>query len=184
MTEIRSLGGNEWVELRVSHHPELCPTGYTYAHEVKGNGNKIAIMPFRLTGDENIPVEWLLLDEVTLCWEGEDAHPHSITGTVDEGNTPLKTAKIELHEEAGFDVSEEDLIALGTCYGSKAMDTVYHLYTVDLTNVNMGEAITDGHPLEEAAQAFWAVDVSRSSDPMSYVIHFRAFAHLIESKTI
>lgn len=182
--EIKSLGGNEWVELRVSHHPELCPKGYTYSHEVKGNGKKIAIVPFRLTGQDDIPVEWLLLDEVTLCWNGDTLEPHSITGTVDKGNTHLETAKIELKEEAGYDVDEKDLIFLGTCYGIKSSDTLYYLYTVDLTDVELGEVSGDGHPLEDVAKAFWTKDIDDATDPMVYVIHFKAFAHLIDNKVI
>lgn len=86
----------------------------------------------------------------------------------------------ELHEEAGYIIAEKQLIPLGTCYGTKSSDTVYYLYSVDLTDEVQGEATGDGSELEKQASCFWSTAIDNSKDPMVYTAYHRLITHLNE----
>ena len=67
---------------------------------------------------------------------------------------PMVTAIKELKEESGFDCSE--LIELGTCFGTKSTDTIYHLYTVDLFDqINSQSSLLSESELDKISYCQW-----------------------------
>lgn len=128
--------------------------GYTYIHEVRCGGQIISILPFRLTTHgrsylarrETCPAHEALNEQPELC---------SITGGVDAPHTPADTAQIELLEEAGYSISSDELIPLGWVKPSKAMDTVAHLFAVDVTSKTPNAAVGDGTKWEAGASVEW-----------------------------
>jgi 8-oxo-dGTP pyrophosphatase MutT (NUDIX family) len=96
----------------------------------------------------------------------------SLTGGVDEGMSPLATAKKELKEESGYDVGTDKFIPLGTVRGTKSSSNLYHLFAVNLTNISSGEAIPEGE-LEKREWSEWRGDITDSIDPLLYVSFYR-----------
>jgi 8-oxo-dGTP pyrophosphatase MutT (NUDIX family) len=163
LAEIKSIHEGEWVSLREVVAPDMGINGYQYLHETRCNGSIVVVLPYRKTW--GAPVQYLLRSEVTPCWDVSNQSLSGLTGGVDEGHTPLQTAKIELLEEAGYEAEEEDFITLGTCRGTKSTDTIYHIFAIDLSEVEKtGEAEGDGSQLEAEATCIWTEDYGDSDD--------------------
>ena len=160
--------GDEWLQLRKS------PDGYTYAHEIRCHGQIVAVLVFR-TDTEEMPI--------LGRYERNPAHRDmsramdyydiplalsSITGGVEEGQCPCETAIMETGEEAGYRITEDQLIELGSVRTSKGMDTTVHLFAVDVTGMEQGEAKGDGSQGEEEAHTEWISidDAVGSKDPL------------------
>ncbi len=147
--------GDEWLQLRKS------PDGYTYAHEIRCHGQIVSVLVFR-TDTEETPI----LGRYERNPAHRDmSHPmdyyaiplelSSITGGVEEGQCPCETAIMETEEEAGYRITEDQLIELGTVRPSKGMDTTVHMFAVDVTGMEQGEAKGDGSQGEEEAHTNW-----------------------------
>jgi len=131
---------------------------YTYAHEKRNSG--VAIFVYRYNGTE-----------VLGRYEPNPAHDAdqelcSITGKIDEGETPEKAAVRELKEETGYECDLQDLEDLGMVYPYKGADYRLYLFAVDATNLEQGEAEGDGSRYEENSYCEWLrySDALRSSD--------------------
>ncbi len=147
--------GDEWLQLRKT------PDGYTYAHEIRCHGQIVGVLVFR-TDDEHKPIlgryerNPALRDmSVPMDYYNIPVDLASITGGVEEGQCPCETAIMEIGEEAGYFVKEEQLIDLGTVRPSKGMDTTVHLFAVDVTGMEQGEAKGDSSQGEEDAHTGW-----------------------------
>lgn len=162
------IAGDKWLELRRLIDPEQGVNGYTYYREVRCNGQIVSMLPFRSLDDGS--KEYLIRNEVTPPWGMEPAMS-SFTGGV-EGDDPMEDAIREIQEEAGFTVTEERVIPLGTCRGPKCADTVYLLYAVDVTGLEAGDASGDGSELEAKATNVW-VSLVEAQDPLVYVLAMR-----------
>ena len=171
------LCDDKWLQLKHIVAPEKGIHGYTFSHEVSCDGKKISILPFRkqkATDDfESIGTQFLLRDEVTPCWDEDVSFISSITGGCEKGVDIVDTAVHELSEEAGYKAERYDFIDLGTCFGTKSTDTVYYLFSIDLTDRERGEAVGDGSELEDKAHCFWTKDVEKAVDPFVYVTLLR-----------
>ncbi len=169
-----TLCATDWVELKQIKDPNNGINGYEYLHEKQCEGKIIVLFPFRT---KNEKTEYLLRKEVTPCWRMTPSIS-SITGGFEKEKGIKGTAVIELEEEAGYEVSEKDLISLGTCRGTKSTDTVYHIFAVDLTNVEKTtDAAGDGTKLEAEAECEWKKDLDDCEDPTAYVAYVRLQQH-------
>jgi hypothetical protein len=165
-SKIETLYSNKFIEIQKISDPKKGVKGYFYLHEK--NKGVISILPFK---KEKNQIQFLLRKEITPCWS-MNYNISSITGKHDQ-KTPILTAVKELKEEAGYEVSSKDMINLGTCRGTKSCDTIFYLFSVDLTDKKEGKATTDGSELEKNATCIWNSDVSKSVDPLSYVSYCR-----------
>jgi len=154
---------DKWMEMRIITDDDNDVHGYSYSHEKSCDGKKIVILPFRR---ENNGTEYLLRREVTPCW-GLKPVVSSITGGY-EGGDLIDTVVKELQEEAGYLVDKNDIIHLDSMFGIKSSDTIYFIYTVDLTGKQKGEATGDGSELEKKAYCYWTKDISQAKDPFVY----------------
>lgn len=150
MAAIETLHENPWISLRVVREPESGVNGYVYSHETRCGGRIVAILPYR---ESLIGREYLIKSEVTPCW-GMEPVCSAITGGW-EGGDIADDAVRELLEETGYAAVREELIPLGESYASKSADTVYTLFSVNLTGREPGEAIGDGSRLEADSKALW-----------------------------
>jgi len=126
---------NDWVSLMSKDTPD--GETYVYSHETRCNGNIIAVLLYERNGLDSW--KYGVRKEKTPCWGGQ-AEISSLTGGVDEGDTPIQAAIKELKEEGGYECEEKDLEPLGTCRGTKSCDTMYHLYALDVSGKTAGEA--------------------------------------------
>jgi len=170
--KIKTLCENKWISLKEINIPEMGINGYVFSHETRCNGKIVAILPYRIN-DKN-ELEYLIRYEVTPCW-GLKQEISSITGGVEEDD-PIHTAVEEMYQEAGYEILPQELIGLGTSHASKSSDTIYYLFSVDLTGKEkIGEAKGDGSNLEQMAECKWAPPkvISLSKDPQLYVLSRR-----------
>ena len=191
---------NDWVSLRKVVSPDNGVKGYVYSTETRCNGEIISIMPYRRVmvvaeamkdlrlGKDLGRVEWryLMKSEATPCWalaaKTKLLHQFlsTLTGGVEDGDS-TNTACNELEEEAGYKVTLDMLVDLGTCFASKSSDTIYHLYSVDLTGFPQEEPVGDGSALEKAAKPIWVKkeQILESPDPLASVLFLRLQQHLL-----
>lgn len=166
---------SKWLTFNRIIYPEDDPSnpddGYYYSHEIRCHGEIVSILPYMKGPDGS--VSYLLREEVTPPWHIFDSQLSSITGGVDEGNSPLKTAKIELLEETGYSAEESEFTYLGSTRGSKSSDTVYHYFTVCLNGKTRGEASGDGSSMEKLAKCVWYDSIEKAVDPLVYVAFYK-----------
>lgn len=169
--EIKLLKDTPYLQLKELEDEGRGVHGYIYSHEVRCNGKIVAILPYR-EKNNNGDLEFLLRSEVTPCWGLDEYFISSITGGVEE-NDVEGSAVNEIKEEAGYDVTIDELEDRGTCFGTKSSDTVYYLFTVDLTGKEGYEAQGDGSELEAKAECVWRDDVSEGVDPLLFTLYYK-----------
>lgn len=172
--EIKKLKHNDWVSLNEIKWPEEDIKSYVFSHEERCNGKIISILPFKY--DKELDKYQLLLrNEVTPCWSGIEHNVSTITGGV-ENNDPDQTAIDELKEEAGYVIDNNKLIYLGWCFGIKSSDSIYYLYSCDLSNAK--ETEIDPEDLESKSYNFFADNIDDMIDPFGYVIYYKLLKYL------
>jgi len=174
MNKTRTLHKNEWVSLMVFEDPENGVPAYVYSHETRCDGHIVALLPYRT--DKNGDFEFLLRNEPNPIWNRKDMSICSITGGL-EWEDLLGTCANELKEEGGYSADQSEFISLGKSFGTKSTDTIFHLYTIDLTDRTREEATGDGSALEEQSECFWCKTISASVDPLIYVMYYRLMKH-------
>lgn len=117
-----------------------------------GSYPAVAVLPFRRL-NQFAGVEFLVRYEPVPVM-GEGLQPWLVFGGTREHGSPEKAAIGELHEEAGYRVSAEDLIPLGEVYGNKHSNKIL-LFAVDVTDFEQGEAIGDGSEEEKDHELRW-----------------------------
>lgn len=167
---IQVISKNEWVSLNKIIAPEKGCNGYYYLHEERCSGKIVSILPFRRINNSN-KLEFLLRHEITPCWNINTPTISSITGGVDKGHTINQTVLIELEEEAGYKVKESELIPIGECFGTKSSDTIYYIFSVDLTGKVQNKTLGDGSELEAKAHCEWHTSIMKAEDPLVYTAY-------------
>lgn len=164
---MKILFKNKWLSLKKITFGD---SSYVFAHESRCDGKIIAVLPFRY--ESNGDVSFLLRKEIVPCW-GEEFKLSivSITGGVEDSIE--STVVHELKEEAGIEIKESDLISLGTCRGTKSIDTVYYLFGVNVTESEFSKHSGDGSYLESIASCFWSKNIDDAIDPILYVMFHR-----------
>ena len=171
------LFSNDWVELRSMECPEMGIEGYVYAHEKRTGGILVAVLPFYRNVDGNLVA--VLRTEVVPPW-GLRAEACAVTGGAeDEGESYDGVALREMEEETGFKAGFDRVIPLGTCRGTKCLDTTYRLYAVDVTGLDPGPALGDGSELERLGGTMRTLHPEECADPVVSVMWARLRACLI-----
>lgn len=170
---VETLYQTKWLALKQLTMPDHDAV-YIYSHSPLTDGNAVAVLPYRDTNGGGR--EYLLRREIVPPWDDEGYTVCSITGAHDE-ETPHKTACKELWEEGGYLPEPDTVTSLGVCRTSKASDTTYHLFTVNLTKNGEGkpEPVGDGTGLEAAADTFWGTveDLFESPDALLQTMALR-----------
>jgi 8-oxo-dGTP pyrophosphatase MutT (NUDIX family) len=159
---VRILFESEW--LRV-----LDNNGYIYSQEVKArHGEHVILLPYRRLGRD--AWEYLLRNELCPAWSNEPILC-GICGTC-EAQSPVEDAVRELKEEAGYTITAEQLQYLGCVQGTKSTDSIYHLYAVDVADLQQEEP--QGDETGDVAPLVWTPKPYDSSDPMIIAAYCRA----------
>ena len=173
----KTLFQNKWLSLKEIIAPEKGINGYVYSHETRCQGIIVAILPYRKTKGK---VQVLLKSEVTPCWNSDKPTLSTITGGW-EGGDVRDDAIRELLEETGYTVTKKELTNLGTSYASKSSDSIYELFTVDLTDKKRGKALGDGSRLEKDSKSYWMSmnKIPNCKDPQVSVLAVRLAARIL-----
>ena len=163
---------NKWLSLKKL----MGPTGeYVYSHEERCDGNIVVVLPFRTA--ENKGSEVLARMEYTPCWNADELNLSSITGGVDKGEDAATAAVRELYEETGYQVQLEDMVSLGTSYGVKSSDTIYHLFAVNVSDIEgSGNDEVAKDKNEKKSYNTWITNLEGVVDPLLYTVHTRWLA--------
>lgn len=175
MKSVDTLIDNPWLSLKILKYPEKHINGYVFSHETRCDGKIVCILPYKKNKDGKY--QYLIRREVVPCWDASNDALCSITGGV-EKNDIIYTSKLELLEEAGYDVTKDQIVVLGKSNGSKSSDTIYHYITVDLTDMKRIVAKGDGSKLEELANCEWVSSINESNYPMLYTAYYMITRHL------
>jgi 8-oxo-dGTP pyrophosphatase MutT (NUDIX family) len=158
-----------WLHLRVASLSDL-DVRYEYAHIARSDGQTVAVLPYRDTSDGR---EYLVRQEITPSW-GSEPRLSAVTGGIEDDYDPVKWARQELLEEAGYRCPQEAFESLGTLRGEKCTDTLYYLYAIDLTDRERDEAPAgDGSPLEDRSTCRWVDDITQTDQTLTYALAAR-----------
>lgn len=161
---VQYIAGNKWLCLKEMKVPKIGISGYTFIHNVHSAGHCVAILPFV----EDAGGRFLLREEIVPPW-GLTPSRCSITGAWDDQTESFsETASRELYEESGYKANPGGLISLGTCRGTKATDTIFHLYAINVAGLDLSDAPGDGSPLETKASTVWCKpeEAVQCADPL------------------
>lgn len=178
MGKITEVFKNKWITVKAYSDKKRGIEEYFFSHDTRSGGKSIAILPFQKL--INGGFKFLLKGDIIPAW-GEQIELCSITGAIEHHSTPEEAAIIELDEEVGYTVSEDELISLGTCFGNKASDTINSLFTVDLTNKIPHEATGDGNELSLGNESHWVGKLAEVKDPLVAILAWRVYKYLIEN---
>lgn len=105
------------------------------------------ILPFR---KKITSTEYLLCRENIPCW---DKHPDICGIAVSGLEKDLETLLVKkLGEESGYILEANEIHYLGLCAADRRTNTIYHLYTADLSHHKVKDEFFDEH----STQLFWA----------------------------
>lgn len=158
----------KWLRLCERNDPDHGIKGYEFVHNVPGDGQGVAILPYRLLKfGSNLRIEFLVVNEIIPPWSHEPTMC-SLTGLCDSPIETLPvTAARELKEEAGYTIDPSDLHQLGDFHISKSSDTKLTAYSVNLTHASDPPKPTgDGSHLESRLTTSWVKDPYLSPDPV------------------
>jgi 8-oxo-dGTP pyrophosphatase MutT (NUDIX family) len=167
---------NKWVSLMKSTEDNGCQ--YIYSSEPWCDSQGVAVLVYRyepkgkdlgsMFGLPHAQREYLGRFEV--CPAHSDVPELcAITGGMDKPDEDaFATAIREVKEEAGFDVTEQKMLYLGSVRPSKASDKTVHLMAFDVTGLEQGEAVGDGTLGEVGAFTEWVTrrEAAFSKDPV------------------
>ena len=175
----KTLFRTKWLSLKRIKTSEY---EYIYSHETRCNGKIIAILPYQITPQG---IQFLVRNEITPAWGKKLKIRCAITGGVkylksQSAYTQAElTAIDELKEETGYTINKEELINLSTSCGTKSTDTIYYLYSVNLSNKLPGE-ITTNDPLEKLATNQWITEniIKYILDPLVSLMYIRLLSNI------
>lgn len=166
-TEI--LLSTPWIEVRDYIEP---PHGqYTFVHEPKTHGRRVAVLPFRDNDDGSRA--YLMRSEGVVPWMDEPQMrgvliPCALTGGMeDPTELPVDAALREIAEETGFVLPPDRLVDLGHCRATKCMSTRYYLFGADVTGLLPKLATTDGTGGENGCRVLWTRTPQQYLDPIA-----------------
>ena len=141
----------------------------------------VMLLPF-ITDDNGLPLMLGVLKERNFFREGGYALS-LITGTCEEEDPDyLQTAKRELKEESGYDVSDNNKwYFLGTVTATKFVEKEYPCFAIDVTGIERGEPQTDGSEQEELSSFHFipANDVVKSKDVFIPALFLKLFKFVV-----
>lgn len=177
-----TLFEDKWLTLKQAHL-HATDTKYTYGHLAVSGGHSVAVLPYKLSAgtDGIMDIHIVVIDEIRPQINPEKPQPMSLTGTIEPDKTPEQIAVQEVYEEAGYRITEEDLVPLGTCFESKALDTTIHLFAADITDMEQDLSYEkEAVGLETLAQPVLMdlLNLSSINDPLVYVMGLRLVEQL------
>jgi hypothetical protein len=185
MSADKIIFDGEWIQVKEKDN------WYQYTSMKKSNSQAVMVLVYDLSNpsDQKLLARW----ENTPCHSPENSFcntklPHlyltSITGQVDKKDkSPSDIALMELEEEAGIIGELDDLEFLGTCYPSKASDTLMYLYAYNGCGKDLGDIKGDGTRGERDAFVEWMSSykyINNTNCPMVGL----AFSRLLNKKIL
>jgi len=148
---------------------------------IRSTVESVMILPF-INDDQGLPLMLGVLKEKNPFREG--GYSISLISGTSEDEDPdfLETAKRELKEESGFDVTDNSKWHfLGTVTASKMVDAEHPCFGVDVTGLDKDIATTDGSESEKLSEFIFipANDVVKAKDVFIPAIFLKLFKFVV-----
>lgn len=148
---------------------------------IRSTVESVMILPF-INDDQGLPLMLGVLKEKNPFREG--GYSISLISGTSEDEDPdfLETAKRELKEESGFDVTDNSKWHfLGTVTASKMVDAEHPCFGVDVTGLEKDIATTDGSESEKLSEFIFipANDVVKAKDVFIPAIFLKLFKFVV-----
>jgi 8-oxo-dGTP pyrophosphatase MutT (NUDIX family) len=148
---------------------------------IRSTVESVMILPF-INDDQGLPLMLGVLKEKNPFREG--GYSISLISGTSEDEDPdfLETAKRELKEESGFDVTDNaKWHFLGTVTASKMVDAEHPCFGVDVTGLDKDIATTDGSESEKLSEFIFipANDVVKAKDVFIPAIFLKLFKFVV-----
>ena len=141
---------NPWLKVKESPH------GYIFS-ERKGV-DSIAILAYTKMGNDIEILTRFQPLPFKNAENKEDTLPLfccPITGSIDKGDTADDSAIKEMKEEAGYEITKDQLTYLGYYIVGTQTNEAVHMYIIDVTNLEPAETSSDGTYHESVSENFW-----------------------------
>ncbi|WP_369085862.1 NUDIX domain-containing protein [Metamycoplasma spumans] len=129
--------------------------GIIYAQ--RRNKDSIAALCFRKNSDNSkdylIRFQPLVQVEDNKSWD--ELYPCPITGSFEENERPLNVAIREVYEEAGYKISENNLVNQLKYFATTQMNETVYGYIFDITGLENEIPQTDGSLMEKISKNIW-----------------------------
>ena len=148
---------------------------------IRSTVESVMILPF-INDDQGLPLMLGVLKEKNPFREG--GYSISLISGTSEDEDPdfLETAKRELKEESGFNVTDNSKWHfLGTVTASKMVDAEHPCFGVDVTGLEKDIATTDGSESEKLSEFIFipANDVVKAKDVFIPAIFLKLFKFVV-----
>lgn len=148
---------------------------------IRSTVESVMILPF-INDDQGLPLMLGVLKEKNPFREG--GYSISLISGTSEDEDPdfLETAKRELKEESGFDVTDNSKWHfLGTVTASKMVDAEHPCFGVDVTGLGKDITTTDGSESEKLSEFIFipANDVVKAKDVFIPAIFLKLFKFVV-----
>ena len=122
-----------------------------YFAQVPGSPGGVMILLYRTDSELSV------LGRFEMCPAHDDKVPAltTIAGGIESNETPKEAIVREAYEEAGYNLSLDDVVSLGRCNLSTNQDTLVYLFAADVTGLSRKTAPGDGTRGEQGAYCDW-----------------------------
>lgn len=177
---VKVLHKTPWRSLHSVSAPRFKGQEFVYLHETYCDGQVVAVLPYRRSAHG---YEFLIRYEIVPCWDIDMPTLCTITGATDKNSSRAGDAARELAEETGYQVDRRALYYLGESRGTKAADTVYTLFGVNLGGMTSG-ALAQEEGIESEGRAVWVTvnELATVTDPLVHVMYVRLLPRLLAGK--
>jgi 8-oxo-dGTP diphosphatase len=148
MNTDRIIFSTQWITVKQA------PRGFQYL-ERKG---KDSVAVFLLRRGETPAQYEVLIRQQHLCIDNREIDgtfrlfPCPVTGALDDGESPESAAKLEVHEETGYQV---EVLPLGQYIVGTQVNEICYLYYADVTGIEPGVPQLDGTYMETIGKNEW-----------------------------
>lgn len=177
---VKILHKTPWRSLHSISAPRLKGQQFIYLHETYCDGQIVAVLPYR---SSPYGLQFLVRHEIIPAWDFDIPTLCAITGAAHKDSSRAGDAVRELGEETGYHVDWRALYYLGESRGTKAADTTYTLFAVDLTNVPRGVPNQD-EGIESEGASVWVTinELAAIPDSQVHVMYVRLLPRLLAGK--
>lgn len=118
--------------------------------------NSIAVLCFKKSKDGFLFLIRLQpMPQVEEKQNWDQLYPCPITGSIENNESPITSAKREIFEEGGIIVNENDLIAINPSVASTQMNEKVFYYLANVTNKKNETPQNDGSIFEAVSKNIW-----------------------------
>ncbi|SMC15840.1 DNA mismatch repair protein MutT [Mycoplasmopsis agassizii] len=148
MKSNKLLFKNKWINVYENEK------GFIYCQR-KGINSIAALLIRKVADDHEFMIHFQPLPEVVEKKTWDEPYPCPVTGTIEENSSELESLISEVSEEAGFEITEKNIVDSSVFVSSTQMNEKVFSYLIDVTGLKNSEPKTDGSVFESVSFNKW-----------------------------